>query len=83
MYARRLDSGDVLLVNGFVGRRFDGNPFNGEVVLLEGGFGGDDNDPGFQIGRPNLGFNFLSVKYELPPVQGARDILAPVFAQRQ
>jgi hypothetical protein len=83
MYARRLDSGDVLVVNGHVGRRFDGNTFNGEIVLLDGSFGGDGNDPGFQIGRPNLGFNFLSVKYELPPVQGARDILAPVFAQRQ
>jgi hypothetical protein len=83
MYARRLDSGDVLVVNGFVGRRFDNARFNGEVVLVDGSFGGTGNEPGYLVGRPNLGFNALSIKFELPPVQGVREIIAPVFAERQ
>lgn len=83
MFARRLDSGDVLLVNGFVGRRFNNSTFNGEVVLVDGGFGGAGNQPGYGLARPNLGFNALSIKFELPPMQGVRELIGPVFAERQ
>lgn len=83
MYARRLDSGEVLLVNGYYGRTRSGGSFTGEVVLLDGGFGGTGKDPGFDWNRVNLGFNSLSVKFELPPISGARTIISPVFAQRK
>lgn len=86
MYASRLDSGEVLVVNGFIGTRFDNTDFNGEVLLVDGTFanGGTlTEDPGYSLARPNLGFNRLSVKFELPPTQGVRGIVSPVFAQRQ
>jgi hypothetical protein len=83
MYARRLDSGEVLIVNGYTGTRFNGAIFNGEVILVDGSFGGTLNDPGYDLNRPNLGFNSLSIKFELPPVQGVRELLGPVFAERQ
>lgn len=86
MYASRLDSGEVLVVNGFVGRRFDNTEFQGEVLLLDGSFADAATlaeDPGYSLLRLNLGFNRLSVKFELPPTQGVRGIVSPVFAQRQ
>ena len=86
MYAERLDSGEVLVVNGYSGKRIDGTDFQGEVVLVDGS-AADSNtladDPGYSLNRPNLGFNRLSVKFEVPPVQGVRGIIAPVFAIRQ
>ncbi|MCB0825834.1 MAG: hypothetical protein KDC26_06565 [Armatimonadetes bacterium] len=89
MYARRLDSGDVLMVNGYFGTFFNlgsNNPFTGEVVLVDGSFaaaGAPVNTPGYNINRLNLGFNSLSVLLEMPPIQGARGIVNPVFAERQ
>ncbi len=91
MYARRLDSGDVLIVNGYSGITLGGsslNPYTGEVVLLDGSFSPftgltNINRPGFNFNRANLGFNSLSVEFELPPVQGARGIINPIFAERQ
>lgn len=91
MYARRLDSGDVLIVNGYSGVLLGGNslnPYTGEVVLVDGTFSPftgvtNINFPGFNIGRANLGFNSLSVEFELPPVQGARGIINPIFAERK
>ena len=86
MFARRLDSGEVLVVNGYVGRRWDNSEFEGEVVLLDGTFANGATqveDPGYSLARPNIGFNRLSVKFEIPPVQGVRGIVAPVFAHRQ
>lgn len=80
-YARRLDSGDVLIVNGFFGTRFNNRQFNGEVVIVDGGFGGSGNRPGYSLNRWNLGFNALSVTFELPPVQGIRGIVNPTFAE--
>lgn len=86
MYAERLASGDVLLVNGYVGTKIGGGSFSGEVVVLDGSFwNGSDPDtvPGYSTGRHNLGFNSLSVKFQLPPVSGARGLVRPVFAARQ
>lgn len=86
MHARRLDSGDVLIVNGYTGTTRIGNAFNGEVILVSGNFANGNPDirqPGYDINRMNLGFNSLSVQFELPPVQGIRGIVRPIFAERQ
>lgn len=84
MHAVRLDSGEVLVVNGYVGRTFgpSSQEFKGEVVLIEGRFG-DSIIPGFNLAAPNLGFNSLSVRYELPPIVGVRELIRPFFAARQ
>jgi len=86
-YARRLESGDVLIVNNYFGTKFASNSeFNGEVVLIDGSFangGTGPLDPGFGVNRPNLGFTSISVKFELPPVSGTRGLVSPVFAERQ
>lgn len=83
-HAVRLDSGEVLVVNSYVGRTFgpSSQEFKGEVVLIEGRFG-DSIIPGFNLAAPNLGFNSLSVRYELPPVVGVRELIRPLFAARQ
>jgi len=86
MHARRLDSGDVLIVNGYTGTTRIGNTFNGEIILVNGNFNlgnPDIRQPGYDINRMNLGFNSLSILFELPPVQGIRGIVRPVFAERQ
>lgn len=85
-YARRLDSGEVLIVNGYYGTYIGGAAFNGEVLLVDGGFaaaGAAIGQPGYNPARPNLGFTALSVKFELPPIQGIRGLVRPVFADRQ
>ena len=85
MFAERLASGDVLLVNGYVGTKIGGADFSGEVMVVDGSFwNGTDPDvvPGYGA-RPNFGFSNLSVKFQLPPVSGARDLVRPVFAARQ
>jgi len=85
MHARRLDSGDVLVVNGYFGTKKDTSNFSGEVLILDGSIGNvaDARIPSFSVNRENFGFNALSVKFELPPVQGIRGIFRPVFAERQ
>ena len=83
MYSRRLDSGEVLIVNGYVGRTFNGSTFNGEIALFDGRILGTGNEPGYDVLRTNLGFNSLSIKYELPPVLGIRGIMRPVYAERR
>jgi len=80
-YARRLDSGDVLIVNGYAGSTRTGALYNGEVVVVDGNVPIAPNMPGYSTGRYNLGFSSLSVKFELPPVQGIRGISNPVFAE--
>ncbi len=83
MYAKRLDSGDVLLVNGYYGALLNGAQFGGEVVQVDG-----DIDPnvngvsGFNPGKVNLGFDVLSLHFELPPIEGTRTLALPVFADR-
>jgi hypothetical protein len=85
MHARRLDSGAVLVVNGYYGTKRDGSDFSGEILLVDGSVGNpaDPRLPSYDPNRPNLGFNSLSVQFELPPVQGIRGIVRPVFAERQ
>lgn len=73
-YARRLETGEVLIVNGYNGTCRDKSiKFTGEVV---------------QIGAPtgsarNLGYDTSSITFVLPPVQGARGLVLPVFADRR
>lgn len=82
MHARRLDSGDVLIVNGFAGSLRDGSSFGGEVFTVWGLNDAADT-PGFNLADPNLGFQSMSVTYELPPVQGIRELIRPVYADRR
>jgi len=89
-YARRLESGEVLLVNGYNGayrKNLPGDPwrtFGGEVIQVDGDIDTTGTLPdGFSFQKRNLGFRSLSVRFALPPVQGARDLLLPVFADRR
>lgn len=81
-YARRLESGDVIVTNGYVGRRFDGSTFGGEILQLDGDTTGA-SAYGFGFAKRNLGFESLSIRFNLPPITGARGILLPVFADRR
>jgi hypothetical protein len=88
-----LDSGDILIVNGYQGGRRSANvgdpykEFTGEIVQVDGDFAKAGNPPaspyGFDPTKRNLGFNSLSIKFELPPVNGARGIILPTFADRR
>ena len=87
-YARRLDSGEVLLVNSFQGLTRNRQPYMGEVLQLDGlvDLNQQSNvnaDPGFSFGKVNFGFRSKHVVFELPPVQGTRGIVIPVFADRR
>lgn len=84
-YAKRLDSGEVLVVSGYVGRTLAGLDFKGEVVTVDGDFDitNNNNLPGFSFTKNNFGFSSISVKAELPPIQGARGLVVPVFADRR
>jgi hypothetical protein len=82
-YARRLDSGEVLIVNGFVGRRRDGAEFSGEVVQVDGDIDPAPGSPGFGFYKPNLGFYFGSVRFELNLLTETRKLYQPVFADRR
>jgi hypothetical protein len=81
-YARRLDSGEVLLTNGYLGKTRGRTPFTGEVLLLDGEFDMTGNNllPGFSFQKLNFGFSSLSIKLQLSQLQGIRSIAAPVFA---
>ena len=74
-YARRLDNGDVIMVNGVVGQRFNGDSFTGEVLQLRG--------DGIDTTSPNLGFGLASIRFEFGPIQGTRGLVQPVFADRR
>lgn len=85
-YAKRLDSGDVLIVNGYTGPRRLGlttgdlagerKQFTGEILEIEGSW-----SPARFLAR-NLGFNSQSILFELPSIQGIRGLVQPVFATR-
>ncbi len=77
-YARRLDNGDILIVNGYYGPRQDGRVIGGEILQLDG----SPNVSG-TITAPNMGFGSLSIMFELPPISGARGLVIPVFADRR
>lgn len=93
-YAKRLDSGEVLICNGYGGwyqRALQSDarvPFTGEVILVDGDFDPSNAAPfGFGFGKLNLGFKTLSVRAQLDnrasPDRESRGIVLPLFADRQ
>jgi len=82
-YARRLDSGEVLITNGFVGRRQDGSDFAGEVVQVDGTIDPTFANPGFDFAKRNFGFYFGSLKFEINTLTDTRSLYQPVFADRR
>lgn len=92
-YARRLESGDVLVCNGYTGFYRRNLPadqrvrFTGEVALINGDFDPGGTGYGFDWGKTNLGFETLSIRALLNNkpggVRDARGIVGPVFADRQ
>lgn len=83
VYARRTESGSVLIVNGYVGTDQAGNPYGGAVLEVDGSFAASPGLTGFNFGSPFLGFNSVSVQYQLPPIENGRSIEGPVFADRR
>lgn len=90
-YARRLDEDNVIVVNGYQGRNISNNRnFLGEVLQIDGRI-----DPvvglqpvtysaqGFSTNIINLGFNTRSIKLRFGPIEGARGLVLPVFADRR
>lgn len=93
-YAKRLDSGEVLICNGYTGWYQRSNPanprvaFSGEVILLDGDIDTTNAAPfGFGFGKINLGFKTLSIRVLLDNKVGvdreSRGIVLPLFADRQ
>jgi hypothetical protein len=84
-YAKRLDSGEVLLVNSYAGLNAGNGTFTGEVVMLNGIIDSSGASNGeFEIGKTNLGFTTQSIHFNLPQgATGVRPILAPIFADRR
>lgn len=77
MYARHLRNGQVLIVNGYQGQtRSLTNPrsFQGEVLMV--------SPENFGWNVENFGFTTQSIRFELPPLVGIRDLIGPVFADR-
>lgn len=87
VYARRVESGEVLLVNGYFGqtrgvRNGDGtfsgrDPFRGEVVQVDGTL----RDSMWL--DPNMGFGNLSLTFRLELIKDTRGLVLPVFADRR
>lgn len=82
-YARRLDSGEVVVANAYYGKSRNDRPFSGEVFLVDGSINPLFTEDGFGWNKRNLGFNSRIVKFELPPIEGIRGLVAPVFADRR
>lgn len=82
-YARRLDSGDIVVVNGYVGRTLNGARFSGEVTQINGDFDPSGTGVGFDFGKANLGFDISMIVFQLPPISGTRGLVMPVFADRR
>ena len=85
-FARRLDSGEVLLVNGYTGTTRGGASFNGEIIQVDGEADTSataNGQFGYNVTKTNLGFKTFSIRFELPPIQGARGLIIPVFADRR
>ncbi|HVT13925.1 MAG TPA: hypothetical protein VHE55_16805 [Fimbriimonadaceae bacterium] len=79
-YARRLDDGDVLVVNGYLGKTLGGADFLGEVIQVDGDINAGS---GYNLAKPNLGFDLSALVFQLPPITGARGLVLPVFADRR
>ncbi|MFI5384864.1 MAG: hypothetical protein ACHQ50_01980 [Fimbriimonadales bacterium] len=82
-YARRLDDGDIIVVNGYYGNTRGGAGFLGEVIQINGDFDPILGNEGFDFNKPNLGFDLGMIVFQLPPIQGARGLVIPVFADRR
>lgn len=92
-YAKRLESGDVLICNAYSGhyrRVLPTDPrvqFTGEVVLVNGEFDPAGTTIGFSWNKVNLGFESLSIRALLNNkpggVRDTRGIIGPVFADKQ
>lgn len=93
-YAKRLDSGEVLVCNGYSGwyqrllNTDSRSRFTGEILLLDGDFDGTGAAPfGFGFGKLNLGFKSLSIHAQLDNKLGAerdgRGVISPMFADRK
>ncbi len=84
-YARRLPSNEVLIVNGYSGSIRSGGGFSGEILQVNGDVDGSENNavPGFGFTKTNFGFGTNSIRFKLGPIEGARGLLIPVFADRR
>jgi hypothetical protein len=82
MYARRLDSGEVIVANCYLGLTRAKTPFTGEVIVLNGDPDTTLNNaiPGFDFGKINFGFNSQSVRLSVSTLTDVRNLIAPVFA---
>ncbi len=80
LYAKRLDSGEILIVNGYVGYTLGGATFSGEIMQVDG------TANSAKWTQTNLGFGNTSISLDLSgmnPSTGTRGILMPVFADRR
>ena len=90
-YARRLDSDNVTIVNGFSGKTvYFAKDYTGEVVQVDGRIDPvvglqptNYNSQGFSTNVVNLGFNTRSIKLRYGPIEGSRGLNLPVFADRR
>ncbi len=74
--ARKLANGNILITNAYTGQKPNFTDFTGEVVEIRY----SDYNPG----QPNNGFSMAagSVRAEIPPLVGARQLKTPLFADR-
>lgn len=90
LYAKRLDSGEVMIVNGYYGSTIGAYPYNGtvgatsftgEVLQVNGIIGAG----GYSTSSTNLGFNSTSITLDLRTAgaTGLRGLVMPVFADRR
>jgi hypothetical protein len=94
-YARRLNDEEVIIVNGYQGRNvFNTGDYSGEVLQIDGriDFAAQSSASlmpiayvpnGYSTNTINLGFNIRSVKLRFGPIEGARGLVLPVFADRR
>jgi hypothetical protein len=94
VYARRLDDGDVIITNAYVGQNrliqlsngniIGGQRFGGEIIQIDGDIGSTEQIPtSYDLTRRNLGFSTRSIRFTLPPITGSRQISAPIFGDRR
>ncbi|MER3496454.1 MAG: hypothetical protein C4320_06515, partial [Armatimonadota bacterium] len=93
VYARRLNDETVIVVNGYQGTTRGGpngagritgqNPFFGEVLQLDGRILTGNEVGAYNLSQPNLGFTLRSIQVRFGPLEGARGIVHPLFADRR
>lgn len=85
-FARRLENGNVLIVNAYQGEYYNdvsNTPFDGEVLLLDGSLSPGPGARGFSWTSQNFGFDNLTIRFLLPPLNGVRGLQVPVFADQR